>query len=73
MYKSNTEIEQVEKFTLNPICSGFIKYRMRWIHEPYFNFMNEISWRSVPAPEVAYVKNKDINDKNIYNLTLRTK
>jgi len=63
--------EELDKVVLNPVCSAFKEYNMKYYNEPYVNFHNEISWMWVLGPQTAYVKGRDVNDKKAYNLKLK--
>jgi tRNA nucleotidyltransferase (CCA-adding enzyme) len=63
--------EKLEKVVLNPVCSAFKEYRMKYYHHPYIGFDNQISWTYVIGPAVAYVKDRNINDKTAYCLRLK--
>ena len=34
--------EKIEQVILNPLCSAFEKYTMKWKHEPYLTLFNEL-------------------------------
>ena len=36
---------KLERVTLNPVCSAFENYTMKWEYEPYLTLFNEIGWR----------------------------
>ena len=72
MFKKNIrKKEKINQVTLNPLCSAFENYTMKWQHEPYLTIFNEVGWRQVQVPQTAYVINRDINDLTSYNLKLK--
>ena len=62
---------KLERVTLNPVCSAFENYTMKWQSEPYLTLFNEVGWRPVQVPQKAYVMYRDINDLTAYNLKLK--
>jgi hypothetical protein len=69
--KNKDNEEQLEWVTLNPVCSAFKEYKMKYYHEPFLNFDHGISWRYVLGPSKSYVKGRDINDVTSYSLQLK--
>lgn len=67
----NKKKEQIKQVTLNPLCSAFENYTMKWEYKPYLTLFNEIAWRQLQVPQKAYVMNRDINDLSSYNLKLK--
>ena len=72
MFKKNIrKKEKINQVILNPLCTAFENYTMKWRHEPYLTIFNEVGWRQVQVPQTAYVMNRDINDLTSYNLKLK--
>jgi len=67
----NNKKEIVDRMTLNPLCSAFENYTMKWEYEAYLDMFNQIGWRQVQVPQKAYVMYRDINDLSSYNLKLK--
>tara|TARA_B100000674_G_C37895968_1_gene941344 strand:+ start:684 stop:902 length:219 start_codon:yes stop_codon:yes gene_type:complete len=69
MFKNDEE--KIERMTLNPVFNSFVNYKLVPTYLPRLNILNEIVWELEYLPKKVYVKQKPINDLEIYKYEIK--
>jgi hypothetical protein len=71
MFKFKNTCEEIETMTLNPVFNSFVNYEFVRTDVPRLNIFNEIGWGVEYLPKKVYVKEKPMNNLEIYKYNIK--